>query len=118
MEQSMSEKITAIVTGAASPSGIGRAAAKALAARGITVVATDRDGTVEVDGARIQDARTFAFDSPADGILDWNQSDVRFRSRTTGDTDGLDLILDQADTGIVKLKTAIFVAEKRLSSRA
>lgn len=47
----MSEKTIAIVTGAASPFGIGRATAKALAAQAITVVATDRVGTIEVDNA-------------------------------------------------------------------
>lgn len=49
----MSQTLTAIVTGAASPSGIGYATAKALAAHGITVLVTDRDGTIEVDSTKL-----------------------------------------------------------------
>lgn len=49
----MTSNTTAIVTGAASPSGIGRATAKALAAQGVTVIATDRDGTIAVGGSMV-----------------------------------------------------------------
>src|SRR5690606_14544445 len=56
----------------------------------------DWSGSVEVTGATIEKAETVAFDSPADGIVSQNGREVRFRSRTTGDTDGLELTLDRA----------------------
>ena len=57
------------------------------------------DGTISTTDAQIEDARTFAFDSPADGILDRDARNIRFQSRTTGDLDGIDLWLDRADAG-------------------
>jgi hypothetical protein len=65
------------------------------------------DGRVEVEGARILRARTVAFDSPADGIESDGESAVILRSRTTGDVDGLDLWLNQAEQGRVTLHTGI-----------
>jgi hypothetical protein len=63
------------------------------------------DGTIEVEGARIERAQTFAFDAPSDGIVEQTAGAVRFRSRTTGDTDGIDLWLDQATTGRVMFRS-------------
>lgn len=40
----------AFITGAAAPNGIGRAIAERLAQDGATIVATDLDGTIEIDG--------------------------------------------------------------------
>jgi len=63
------------------------------------------DGMIEVEGASIERAQTFAFDSPADGILERGERRVTFRSRTTGDDDGIDLWLDQASKGTLRLVT-------------
>src|SRR5690606_14505380 len=52
------------------------------------------DGRVRVEGARIERVEGFAFDSPADGVLEQDEHELRLRSRTTGDVDGLDLWLD------------------------
>ncbi|HWL51652.1 MAG TPA: DUF3604 domain-containing protein [Chthoniobacteraceae bacterium] len=65
----------------------------------------DWSGCAEVTGAVIEKAETVAFDSPADGILSQNAGEVRFRSHTTGDTDGLDLMLDRADFATLTLRT-------------
>ncbi|MCA9654423.1 MAG: DUF3604 domain-containing protein [Myxococcales bacterium] len=65
------------------------------------------DGTVEVHGPRIERVETFAFDSPADGVLRHDGHEVELRSRTTGDEDGLDLWLDRADAGRVVLRTPL-----------
>ncbi len=65
------------------------------------------DGTIEVDGARIENAEPVSFDSPADGIDDVTQSIVKFRSRTTGDLDGIDLWLDQATNGSIKFQSKL-----------
>ena len=65
------------------------------------------DGAIHVDGARITAAQPVAFDSPADGITEQSERTVRFQSRTTGDTDAIDLWLDDASQGTVRLDTAI-----------
>jgi hypothetical protein len=57
------------------------------------------DGTIHLAGAQIEQAGTVGFDSPLDGIVEQRPDRVSFRSRTTGDLDGLDLWLDTADQG-------------------
>jgi hypothetical protein len=74
------------------------------------------DGTIEVEGARIQRAGTFAFDAPTEGIVEQTASAVRFRSRTTGDTDGIDLWLDQAQSGRVVFRSPIGTLAADLAS--
>jgi hypothetical protein len=56
-------------------------------------------GAIRAEGARIERARTFAFDSAADGITGQTDREVRFQSQTTGDADGIDLWLDQTERG-------------------
>ena len=57
------------------------------------------DGSIRVADATITDAKTFAFDSPADGIVGKRPDEILFRSSTTGDIDGIDLYLDDARKG-------------------
>lgn len=57
------------------------------------------DGAIRVAGAQILRADPFAFDARTDGIVEQTAQEVRFQSGTTGDTDGIDLWLDQAATG-------------------
>jgi hypothetical protein len=57
------------------------------------------DGHIRLEGARLKALEPFAFDAPTDGIVDWSADHVVFRSRTTGDGDGVDLWLDQAGHG-------------------
>jgi hypothetical protein len=56
-------------------------------------------GVIRAEGSRIERARTFAFDSAADGITGQTDREVRFRSQTTGDADGIDLWLDRTEGG-------------------
>lgn len=63
------------------------------------------DGSVRVSGNSIQRVALHAFDSPADGIQSWNESEVVFQSRTTGDIDGLDVWLADARLGMISLET-------------
>lgn len=63
------------------------------------------DGTLRFDVARIVSAVGFAFDSPADGLTKVEQHAVHFRSQTTGDTDGIELILDRTTEGKLSLET-------------
>lgn len=65
------------------------------------------DGTITVAGNRIVEARTVAFDSPADGIRKQSETKIHFRSRTTGDSDGIDLLLETAASGSIELETPL-----------
>lgn len=57
------------------------------------------DGLIRVSGATLVSAETVAFDAKTDGILDQTSHQIRFKSSTTGDTDGIDLWLDQSEQG-------------------
>ncbi len=46
-------------------------------------------------------ARPFAFDAATDGIISQTAQALTFASSTTGDTDGIDLVLDQAAQGTI-----------------
>jgi hypothetical protein len=59
------------------------------------------NGTIRTQGATILSATTVAFDAPSDGIIDLQPQAVTFRSQTTGDTDAIDLWLDQAQSGLI-----------------
>ena len=52
------------------------------------------DGLIKIEGAKILSATPYAFDSPADGITQHCKHQIEVRSKTTGDTDGVDLLLD------------------------
>jgi hypothetical protein len=57
------------------------------------------DGHIGLEGVRLTRLEPFAFDAPTDGIVDQGADRIEFRSRTTGDRDGVDLWLDQAGRG-------------------
>lgn len=59
------------------------------------------DGEIVVSGNQILDATPIAFDSPADGILERDERRVLYRSRTTGDPDGIELLLAEAGQGTI-----------------
>lgn len=65
------------------------------------------DGVVELEGASIERAEVFAFDSPMDGIQAQSETTIELRSRTTGDLDGLDVWLDQAQRGRVVFRSGV-----------
>ena len=65
------------------------------------------DGSIRVEGNHITRAATFAFDSPADGILEQDAGRIRFRSRTTGDRDGIDVWVRDARSGSVTLDSPV-----------
>jgi hypothetical protein len=65
------------------------------------------DGVVEIEGANIERAQVFAFDSPNDGIQAQTETTIELRSRTTGDLDGLDVWLDQAQRGRVVFRSGV-----------
>ena len=52
------------------------------------------DGSLRADKGRILSARGWAFDDPAEGIVEQNEESVRWVSQTSGDWDGVALELD------------------------
>ena len=57
------------------------------------------DGALTVERGRILAVEGYAFDSPAEGLQDWDPNRVSWRSITTGDTDGILVTLEaKADT--------------------
>ena len=73
------------------------------------------DGSIRTKGCKILSAKTFAFDVVADGINEQSEDCIVFRSRTTGDRDGVDLLLDNAFQGHVIFASAVGVLELDLS---
>jgi len=55
---------------------------------------------IRVIGAKIVSATGF-FDTPVDGITRQTENEITFISQTTGDTDSIDLTLDQAREGTI-----------------
>ncbi len=62
------------------------------------------DGTIRVEGARIVSTSGF-FDTPIDRITAQDEHQVTFVSQTTGDADGVDLVLDRADRGTIRFES-------------
>lgn len=63
------------------------------------------NGKITVEGACIQNARTVAFDSPEDGLTHQDPHSLCFTSHTTGDTDGVEIELDQHSFTSLTLET-------------
>ena len=59
------------------------------------------DGRIQIHGAALVAAATVGFDAQTDGILEQNAHELRFKSCTTGDMDGIDLWLDQSEQGTI-----------------
>ncbi len=64
------------------------------------------DGEVRVEGCVIQAADLFSFDVIADGIIEQSDTYISFGSKTTGDRDGFDIILDDASSGTLIFASA------------
>ena len=64
------------------------------------------DGELRVEGCQILAAELFSFDVVADGILSQTPQSIVFTSKTTGDRDGFDLILDDARHGTLIFDSA------------
>ncbi|MEM7130345.1 MAG: DUF3604 domain-containing protein [Chloroflexota bacterium] len=73
------------------------------------------DGQIRVEGCQIESAALFSFDVVADGITSQNAQTVHFRSRTTGDCDGLDLVLNDAKTGTIHFESEAGTASVNLA---
>jgi hypothetical protein len=74
------------------------------------------DGAIRLDGAALVSAQTFAFDAKTDGILRQSDREIEFKSSTTGDTDGIDLLLQQADQGTLVFDSPVGRCEVDLAA--
>ncbi len=73
------------------------------------------DGCIKIKGNRIEKAITYAFDSPADGITEFNPTSVKFKSSTTGDTDGIDLYMKENGKGVIYFESLMGNCEVNIS---
>ena len=73
------------------------------------------DGAVKVAGCEIISAEAFCFDTIIDRITDVSPTEVSFDSKTTGDRDGLDLLLNDASSGTLTVDSAAGSATVDLS---
>lgn len=61
------------------------------------------DGDILLEGMRAESATEFGFDSPADGIVEQTSGRIRFKSQTTGDSDGIEIRLSDPIPAEAKL---------------
>lgn len=73
------------------------------------------DGLIRISGAMLVSAATVAFDAKTDGILHQTRHELRFKSSTTGDTDGIDLYLDQSERGTIIFDSQVGRCEVNLA---
>lgn len=64
------------------------------------------DGEVRTEGCAIESVALFSFDVVADGIVTQTANRIAFASKTTGDRDGFDLVLDDAQNGTIRFDSA------------
>jgi hypothetical protein len=67
--------------------------------------ATDWNGSLKIIDNQLLSVDGFAFDSPSEGIEEWNMECIRWKSITTGDEDGLILTLEKAGVGSINFDT-------------
>jgi hypothetical protein len=65
------------------------------------------DGSLELSAGRIVDTAPFAMENPEKGIVERTGSRVTWLSNTTGDDDGVDLVLDAPADAAVRFRTPV-----------
>lgn len=63
------------------------------------------DGSLRVRGASIRAAFAWGFETPGQGILFHDERDVRWRSTTSGDPDGVELDIDAPQGAVLTFET-------------
>lgn len=76
------------------------------------------DGTLELCAGRIIDAAPFAMENPEKGITQRAPSRVTWVSNTTGDDDGVDLMVDAPPDAVLRLRTPVIDLDVRLGDLA
>jgi Protein of unknown function (DUF3604) len=79
---------------------------------------TTWDGHVELSSGRIVSAVPFAMENPEKGIRERTDSRVAWISNTTGDDDGVDVVVDAPAGAVFRFHTPIIQLEVRLSDLA
>ncbi len=69
------------------------------------------DGALAIVGGRILAVEGYAFDSPVEGVEDWDAKRVSWRSITTGDTDGIIVTLEAQGDTILAVETPLVSTE-------
>lgn len=64
------------------------------------------DGTLSLKDTRIIEAWAHSFDSPGDTVEKTNVHQVAFTSQTTGDIDGIELLLEDSRQGLLEFSSA------------
>jgi hypothetical protein len=72
------------------------------------------DGFIRASGVTIMAAKTVAFDAKIDGIVTQTSHELTFKSSTAGDTDGVELVLDQPGQGALVFDSAVGRCEVEL----
>ena len=80
--------------------------------------ATEWDGSLQFTGNRLAAVEGFAFDSPNEGIQDWDGASVTWESITTGDEDGLLLSLEETEAGTIEFRTELVEASVSIAELA
>ena len=75
----------------------------------------DWSGVIRTTRATIVEATTVGFDSAADGITATEPQAVAFQSQTTGDCDGIELVLDDRRVGSLVFESAAGTTEINLA---
>lgn len=73
------------------------------------------DGFIRASGVTIVAAEPVAFDAKTDGLTTRTAHELTFKSSTAGDTDGIDLVLDQPDRGALVFDAPVGRCEVELS---
>ncbi|GMU70552.1 MAG: DUF3604 domain-containing protein [Burkholderiales bacterium] len=76
----------------------------------------DWDGGLRIEGNRIGDVAGYAFDTPDEGVRDFDAQGVRWRSITAGDFDGVVLDLSEPGRGELVFATEPITLRVRLDS--
>jgi len=63
------------------------------------------DGSLTLSNGRILEAKGYAFDTPIEGITEWTEKYVRWRSQTAGDEDGVILTIEAPSTATLRFET-------------
>lgn len=74
------------------------------------------DGTIRVADTEIERVELFSFDTVKDGITSQSSKEIRFISRTTGDRDGFDIWLTDAQNGTIEFQSEVGTTAVDLST--
>lgn len=63
------------------------------------------DGGLTLEGGRILGVEPYDLSHPSDGVTEWDEQGVQWRSRTSGDVDGVTLELEMTAVAVLRVDT-------------